>query len=109
MRRIPEQTRDLVPQATAEVDVDDLLRPHGPPDDRCDDLDHWRGAVFEDDDGIQFAVKRYRGFPPGMASLYVEWSMTDVDMITARVARIATLLGIPEARITWQRRDGLTY
>ena len=59
----------------------------------CDDFDYHHYALFEREDGTQFMLIHYRGFPPDQTTLYAPAETADeLEPLKAWVAEILPAL-----------------
>jgi len=96
----------LVPQAIIGWSVAEVVGNKAPVIEGYDDLDSYVGASFKLDDAHEISVRRYRGYPPDTATIYMDPKISDVEEITSLIRKILAELNIPISALRWERRDG---
>ncbi|MGO4715695.1 hypothetical protein [Bradyrhizobium sp. 2TAF24] len=96
---------EVIPQAIISLPVDQILSGRAKITQGVDDLDHFEGASFRLDNGIEVAVRHYRGHPKDTATIYIDSRQRDVERITHLVRRILRDLHVPLTALSWERQQ----
>ena len=70
----------------------------------CDDLDYYEGASLNLPDGMEYALKTYRGVPQDTTTIYLPFELRDLDQITNKIREILAIYNLTEQDLEWERR-----
>src|ERR1700723_998768 len=89
----------LIPQAIVKRPVSFFAKVAGADVVKAsDDLDHYEGTGLILNEETPFAIKHYRGEPSDTATIFLSHLFSNVDEITAIVARVVNAFGLsPDA------------
>jgi hypothetical protein len=97
---------DMLPQATINREPLYFKVQHGIEFcDSYDDLDYFTAALLLLDQELLFALKRYRGNPKGVTSIYLPTNYRKLDQISEAVKSIMDALHLKDEDLFWHRKD----
>jgi len=96
---------DVVPQAVIALPVKKIIGRRADISSGSDDFDDFEGASFRLDNKIEIAVRRYKGHPKDTATIYIDRSAADIELISQLIRKILSEFHVPIAALQWERRN----